>query len=97
MGLVSHFTPLSSNDASTPNGVWAWAKRLVDALNRWKLFNLMDVPINDKGYHVVRVNKTGTDFELAPGDLGLDGVDLTGKAGKAIIVNATEDGFTIAP
>lgn len=97
MAVTSHFDMLKSHDAEKPHGVWGWAKRLVDALNRWKLFNLMDVPINDKPYHVIRVNKDGTDFELGQGNLGLDGVSLVGKAGKAVVVNATEDGFTIAP
>jgi hypothetical protein len=98
MGLVSRFPELRSNEASTPNGIWGWARRMTNALNRWKLFNLMDTPINDKPRAVIRVNNTGTDFELSKEVLdSLIGVSLVGKAGKAIIVNATEDGFDIAP
>jgi hypothetical protein len=129
MALVSHFFLLSSEEAKTPSGIWGWAKRLVDALNRWKLFNLIDIPLSDKPYFILRINADGTDFEFAQEELGLAGevltglgnqiirvkptedgyfidkevlhtligVSLAGKAGKAVIVNTTEDGFDIAP
>jgi hypothetical protein len=93
----SRFPYLDSRDAGGNNGLWAWAKRLVDALSRWKLFDLMDVPTDDKPLYVMRVNADGTAFELAPEELGLAGADLTGKGGQVIRVKATEDGFEITP
>lgn len=95
MPLVSHFPYLSSNDTS-PSGVWSWAKRLVDALNRWKLFNLIDVPLSDKPRYVLRINENGNDFEFSKPLLdSLEGVVLVGKTGWIIRVNPTEDGFEL--
>ena len=95
MAITSHFAELSSIDAKTPTGIWGWAKRLIDALNRWKLFNLMDVPITDKPYYVIRVAADGSEFELVPEELGLAGQDLTGLANRVVRVKPTEDGFFI--
>ena len=93
-GPTSPFSYLTSQDAPTQN-LWGWAKRLVDALRRFKLFALMDIPIDDKPYFVIRVNADGTAFELAPEELGLTGEDLAGKANMVVRVNATGTGFEI--
>jgi hypothetical protein len=95
MAIRSHFTYLASDEAAKPLGVWGWAKKLIDALNRWKLFNLMDVPIGDKPLQMVRINAAGTDFEYASEELGLAGAVLTGLANQIIRVKATEDGYVI--
>jgi hypothetical protein len=98
VAITTRFNHLSSEEAKKPDGIWNWAKRLVNTLSRWKLFNLMDVPFGDKAFNVVRINEDGTDFEYAPELMeSLRGISLVGKAGKAVVVNATEDGFEIAP
>jgi hypothetical protein len=94
MAVVSHFPFLDSRDAGS-QGLWAWAKRLIDALNRWKLFNLMDVPLSGKPYYVIRINADGTDFELVPEELGLTGQNLAGLGNEIIRVKAAEDGYFI--
>lgn len=93
---VSHFDYLSSVEAETSTGVWSWAKRLIDGLLRWRPFELMDVPIIDKPFHVMRVNEDGTAFEYAPEELGLTGQDLTGLAGQIVRVKVTEDGYELS-
>lgn len=95
MALVQHFPYLDSNAAKTPDGLWGWAKRLVDALSRWRWFDLMDVPISGKPYYIMRVSADGTAVELVPEELGLAGQDLTGLANEIIRVKPTEDGYFI--
>jgi len=94
--LVSKFQFLSSVEAETPTGVWGWAKRLIEALLKWRWFDLLDVPINDKPYYVMRVNATGDGVEYAPEELGLTGQNLTGLAKQVVRVNDTEDGYIIS-
>lgn len=96
MSLVSHFVRLSSQEAQTPNGVWAWARRLSTALERWRWFDLMDVPLSDKPFYIMRVKADGMGVELAPEELGLAGEDLTGLANQVIRVKPTEDGYVIS-
>lgn len=96
--LQSHFPFLRSDEAEEPKGVWAWAKRLVEALQRSKLIDdLIDTPTEGKEHYIVRVNADGTGYEIDKEVLhSLIGVSLVGKAGQFVKVNATEDGFTIA-
>lgn len=95
--MLTRFRDLRSQDAGS-QALWAWARDLVRGLNKFKLFNLSDVTLTGKAYSVVRVNSAGNDYELGPEIMeSLRGVSLVGKAGKAVVVNATEDGFTIAP
>lgn len=96
MGVPSSKFPfLSSVEAETPTGVWGWAKRLVEALLKWRWFDLADVPIKDKPYYIMRVNANGDGVELVKEELGLAGQDLTGLANQIIRVKATEDGYFI--
>jgi hypothetical protein len=98
MALVSHFSYLDSGDAAKPSGLWSWAKRLIDALNRWKLFNLMDVPLADKPLYKLRINADGTDFEFAPdseASSSLDSLVLTGHAHWSVRVNSTGDALIL--
>lgn len=97
MRLASHFVSLDSNEAKKPDGVWNWAKRLIDALNRWRLFELMDVAITDKPLNIIRVNSNGTGYEYAPEELGFTNVDLTGKGGYTVKVKMDETGFELVP
>lgn len=52
---------------TTPLGIFQWARKLVDDLNKLRRL-----------------------WELAE-------MDLTGKAGYKVVVNATETGFTLVP
>lgn len=95
MALGQKFPYLSSIEAETPTGLWGWAKRLVDNLLKWRWFDLIDIPILDKPYYIMRVNVDGTAVELAPEELGLTGQVLTGLANQLIRVKPTEDGYFI--
>ena len=95
---ASHFDYLSSIEAEIPSGVWGWAKRLIDALRRFRPFEIMDVPLIDKPFYLMRVKEDGDGWELVPSNLALiAGEDLTSDAGFVVRVNATEDGFEITP
>lgn len=96
MALGERFPYLGGMEASSPHGVWGWAKRLVDQLLKWKWFDLLDQPVNDKPYYVMRVNADGTGVEYAPEELGLTGAALTGLANQIIRVKPTEDGYFIS-
>lgn len=65
--MANRFDFMSSVEAETPTGVFGWAKRLVEELN-----------------------KLGRLWDLA-------NMDLTGKAGHTVVVNADETGFTLVP
>lgn len=93
--LVPKFPFLSSVEAETPTGIWGWAKRLIEALLKWRWFDLMDIPINDKPYYIMRVNANGDGVELVKEELGLAGQALAGLAKQIIRVKATEDGYFI--
>lgn len=96
MAITSRFPYLNSQEAEAPKGVWNWAKRIVDELLKWRPFDLMDIPIKDKPYYIMRVNADGTAFEYAPEELGLTGEVLTGLAKQVVRVNDTEDGYVIS-
>lgn len=64
---VERFQALSSIEAETPTGVWNWAKRLTDALNRMeRIWKLSDLDLTGKAGHTVRVNATEDGFEITP-------------------------------
>jgi hypothetical protein len=65
--MADRFSYISNVEAETPTGVWSWAKRLVDDLNKLKrLWDLADADLTGKaGYKVVvRADENG--FELIP-------------------------------
>lgn len=64
---AERFSPMTSNDAQTPQGIFKWAQRFIDDLNRLRRL-----------------------WELAD-------MDLTGKAGQKVVVNADETGFELVP
>lgn len=61
------FEYLRETEASSPTGVFQWARRFVDDLNKLRRL-----------------------WELAE-------LDLTGKAGYTVVVNADETGFELVP
>ncbi len=58
---------MSSVEAETPTGVWGWAKRLVEDLNKMRrLWELADMDLTGKGGQTVKVKVDETGFELVP-------------------------------
>lgn len=64
---AERFSPMTSDDAQTAQGIFKWTQRFIDDLNRLRrLWALADM-------------------------------DLTGKAGYKVVVNADATGFTLVP
>lgn len=64
---MDNFKYLSSVEAETPTGLYSWAKRMVDELNRYKrLWELANMDLTGKAgqFVVVRADENG--FELVP-------------------------------
>ena len=65
--MAGRFQLLKTNEAETPMGVWAWAKKLVEDLNKLrKLWDLADANLTGKGLHTIRVKADETGFEITP-------------------------------
>lgn len=64
--ITSEFPFLGSQEAASPNGVWAWAKQLVTALQKSRINSIDTLDLTGKaGYKlVVRADENG--FELVP-------------------------------
>lgn len=65
--MADRFKFMSSVESETPTGVYGWAKRLVEELNRYRrLWELATMDMSGKaGYKVVvRADENG--FELVP-------------------------------
>ncbi len=79
--MADRFSYLSSAEQSQPTGIWGWAKRLVDELNKFKLFELIDTSLIGQGGRVIKVKANESGYELAPdivgGGGGGGGVDPT--------------------
>jgi len=99
--LHSPFTFLSSIEAETPTGIYGWAKRVVEIMQRWRLTDLIDQPLPGNELKVIRVRADAGGYEYAdqpvmpeipPPQLP---TDLTGKAGYTVKVKADETGYEL--
>lgn len=85
--MADRIQHLSSLEAEMPTGVWNWAKRLVEELNKWwRLMALVDVDLTGKAGWAVKVKSDLSGYELA--------VDLTGSGGYTVVTKTA--GYTEA-
>lgn len=64
--MSDRFTTLKS-DETTPTGIWSWARRLTNDLNKLRrVWALAELDLTGKAGHTVRVNATETGFEITP-------------------------------
>lgn len=65
--MAGQFKHMHSVEAKTPDGIWGWAKRLVDDMNRLgRLWDLANMDLTGKGGQTVKVKADETGFELVP-------------------------------
>lgn len=65
--MAERFPFLSSVEAETPTGVWGWAKKIIEELNKLqRLYELADMDLTGKAGKNVRVKADETGFEIAP-------------------------------
>lgn len=65
--MADQFNHISSSEAGSPIGVWNWAKRLVDDLNKLgRVWELAQMDLTGKGGHTVKVKADESGFELVP-------------------------------
>ena len=65
--MADRFPYLSNVEAETPTGVWSWAKRFIDDLNKiQRLWELADMDLTGKAGYTVVVRADENGFELVP-------------------------------
>ena len=65
--MADRFTTLKSSEAGSPIGVWNWAKKLNNDLNKLRrVWALADLDLRGKAGHTVIVNADETGFEITP-------------------------------
>lgn len=58
---------LTSIEAETPSGVWGWARRFTEELNKMRrLWELADIDLTGKAGYTVKVKADESGFELVP-------------------------------
>ena len=81
--MANRFPYLSGNDLSQPQGVWGWAKRLVDELNNRRIADVAVMSLVGNAGKVIKVKADESGYELSS--------DLTGGGGAGIVGEITVD------
>ncbi len=95
MTAPNSFQYMHSNEAETPSGVWNWAKRTVDELNRYKALTILNwfglLDLTGNAGKVVKVKADGSGFELGTDAVGAGGTGpattTTAIAGESLSGN----------
>lgn len=67
MRVASIFPRLNSAEAASPEAVWQWARRLVEALDKLeRVVQLAELDLTGKSGYTVKVKADESGFELVP-------------------------------